>query len=386
MHRSLPSFIGLALFFQLLLAGCTPQEQAEVLTAIAPPAQTAAAQGKYFAETQAANLVDSAQALLATEAAKFKQTAKARAATEIAELLDTAQAHLVTEAIKQVTLAPTTWMVLKSTAEAAFGTQAVLRLPQAQTQALVILKSAQVKLSTEAAVHGPQALTEVAAFNRTAEAVASQAPQNAAQIQTQQAGAESTSQALTVTQQVLLSTPSPSSTSREALPVIVTYTASHDESLSAIARRFSLSVDRLLQLNQARLPDLQLDPNRVQQGWTLILSVVPQEIFTPGVVPIQVPWSSTPGCDVSQVDWLLPPIACENFALEVVSNTGHSSGCLSLDNLSGTMQTFTRYEGWLLTDSRGVLSYGWYLDERDSIVLIGPAIIVQQSSRTACGK
>jgi LysM repeat protein len=378
MHRI--SLVGLGFIFMhlLLLSACTAEQQAEVLTALAPPAQTVVEQGKNYAGTQSAELVGTAQARLATEAAELKETAKARVATEVAELIDTAQAKLVTEAVKQITLAPTSWIILKGTAGSVLGTQSAIRVPQAETQAAILFKTAQGKLGTEAAVLGPQALTEVASINQTAAAVATQSPPDPSILQTQAAIIQPSLPASQSTQ------PAPPIATSEIHPTIITYTTIEGDTLARIARQFSLSIDQLLRLNQARYPSLQADPDSLPAGWTLLLAANPAEIYTPGASQAQPPWSSDPQCDLSQVDWLAAPVTCEPFTIEIVSRVKLSLDCISLHNLLGYQQTHTLFKGWLLTDARGVLSYGWVFDRQEKATLIGPAIVFQTSSRTTC--
>jgi LysM repeat protein len=82
-------FLTIAAIFSASLIGCTAEEQTQVQTAIAPAAETAAAEAERFVKTQTAHLQETAQAAIQTKAVSFKETAEAQVATESARLLAT---------------------------------------------------------------------------------------------------------------------------------------------------------------------------------------------------------------------------------------------------------------------------------------------------------
>jgi hypothetical protein len=168
---------------------------------------------------------------------------------------------------------------------------------------------------------------------------------------------------------------------------IVTYAVVTGDNLSLIASRFSTTVDTLVTLNKDRYPSLVQNPRYVEVGWTLILSGKARAQATPAT-PIPATWSQTPGCDISNVDWLDSPLQCEPMALNYVSEVGHNIGCVSLDegNWSGYYMVHTALRGFgLKTREGGLINYGWYVDRETNRVVIGPSIVTARQSVVECG-
>ncbi|MBK7181183.1 MAG: hypothetical protein IPH82_29055 [Chloroflexi bacterium] len=105
-----------------------------------------------------------------------------------------------------------------------------------------------------------------------------------------------------------------------------------------IAHRFDTTTERLIELNAGQYPSLLDTPNYVEVGWVIIVAIEPPA--TP--VPIPTPFSNTPGCDVSNIYWLEPPITCQRYTVELVTDVSLSIACVVLDdNPLGYYKTVT---------------------------------------------
>jgi hypothetical protein len=398
MNRRGLLWLGLAAFVLIFLAGCDYVGEYQFGTVIAPPAQTIAAQGGRIAQTQAARLMITAQAGLATESADLRETAKVMAATAAGQVIDTAQAGLVTESAQQVTVAPTRIVEAGQTLAALVETQAALRLPQIETLAASLAQTAGVPIPTSQAPAAGVLPTQIADFSATLQvlptslvfptALATPAPVDPSGLQTQVAYAAQTAQAVAATAAAYAvappqAAPLPSSLGSLGAGLIVSYRVREGDSLESIARRFNISQDKLLRLNQARYPELLLDRDKLQPGWMLILSSAPEGLPIQGATSPM--WSSTAGCDVSQTSWLVAPVTCQQVSLDYVSDIYFSLDCISLNNPVGVTKKHTLLQGWILTDARSVLNYNLYFDKDRSIALVGPVVVFDESTYTACG-
>lgn len=168
----------------------------------------------------------------------------------------------------------------------------------------------------------------------------------------------------------------------------VTYIVVKGDSLSLIADRFSTSVDSLVDLNGDRYPSLAQNPRYVEVGWILILAGKAKGQTAPFSTPVPAIWSQTPGCDISNVDWLDFPLLCEPMILDYVSEVGHNVGCVNLDegNWSGYYMVHTKLTGYgLKTAQGGLINYGWYVDREKNKTVIGPSIVTGRQSLVECG-
>lgn len=95
-HSVLCLFVLIQTALALLLGGCQPSDQRAVETAAASAAQTAIAEGKKQAATQAIVMKETAVALAGTQAVKLKQTAVAAAGTSAAQVKQTVEAEIAT--------------------------------------------------------------------------------------------------------------------------------------------------------------------------------------------------------------------------------------------------------------------------------------------------
>lgn len=398
MNRRVLLLAGLAALLFIALAGCTYIDDYQFGTVIAPPAQTIAAQGGQFAQTQAARLLVTAQAGLATESADLRETAKVMAATAAGQVIDTAQAGLITQSAQQVTSAPTRVVEAGETLSALVATQAALRLPQAETLAAALAQTAGIPLPTRQAPVQNMLPTQFADFNATIQAAATgftppsalATPQPIDQntLETRVANAAGTAQAAAATGAALAlapqqATPLPIPGGPLGSGVIVTYRVVEGDSLQSIGRRFNLSPEKILRLNQNRYPQLLLDQGALQAGWMLVLSSAPDGLPINGSTAFL--WSPTPGCDASEVSWLAAPITCQQVSIDFVSQMYFSLDCVSLGNPVGVTKKHTVYQGWLLRDARGVLNYTLYFDVDQNLAKAGPVVIFNQSSYTICG-
>jgi hypothetical protein len=342
-----------------------------------------AAQGGRFAGTQSAKLLQTAQIKLATESAKLKETAKVEAATAAAGVIETAQARLVTQSAGQVTAAPTEVLELKNTAQALIATQAVALSPLLKTQAAKLGASSDSLLATESAQHLPQAMTQAAIYLQTAAAGALQGTVIPPALMTPASDLVGTSQAYLATQAAPL-LPTPIAPVQPASTIIV-YTLRDGDVLSNIASLFGVPQAKLIFLNQLRYPWLAGSPQSLATGMVLVVARQPDD--SAPVPPYGLAaWSGVPGCDVSSVDWLLPPIACRPATLDVVSSVDKTVGCVSLDNPLGYTLTHEVLRGWMLTGSDNTSSYGWFADLDRSAVIVGPALVAEKSIYTECRK
>lgn len=380
----------MALFLSLVLSAC--EAGIDVLseqyrTVVAPPARTAAAQGGQIAQTQGAKLLQTAQVKLATESANLKETAKVEAATAAAGAIDTAQAMLVTRSAGQVTAGPTQFTDLKQTAEALLLTQAAIRLPQVETQAAILRATTQARLDEEAAQRFPLTLTQAAAFQQTAESGILHSTLIPTELGSQVSGLASTAQASLATQFARLqATPLPPNLSAPppANTAIVVYRVRQGDVLSSIASRFGVTQEQIISLNQLRFPWLAGLPDNLEPGMTFVMAVTPDTNQLP-VVPFgQAAWSNTPGCVVSQVDWLASPVDCSPATIDVVSKVEMTVGCISLNNPLGYTLTHEVVNGWMLTGADLTASYGWFADLDRRSVIVGPAVVNSTSTYQEC--
>jgi LysM repeat protein len=359
---------GVLLVLPLWLSGCGGQFEtlaSRAGTVFAPPAQTVAAQGGQIAGTQAARLLQTAQVRVATESALLKETAKVQAATAAGSLIDTAQAKLVTESAGQVTAGPTELANLKNTAEALVATQVFERLPFIQTQAAGVASTALIPLGTEST-------------NLQATVLPPEAVQAAGEMQ-------ATLQSLAATELYPLSaTPVPPTVPADPVgPTIIVYIVNSGDSLSSISRVFGISIEQLVFYNQLRYPWLAKPSADLVPGMTLVVGRQP-DTGSPISPSGQVPWSGIAGCDVSRVDWLLPPINCQTASIDVVEKFDLSLGCISLNNPLGNTARHRAIKGWILTGADGTRSYGWYVDRGRGAVIVGPALISSSRQYVEC--
>ena len=366
------------------LAACDGQFEiltGRVRTVVAPQAATLAAQGGKLAGTQASRLLQTAQSKVATESADLKETAKVEAATAAGSLIDTAQARLVTQSAGQVTAAPTQLKDLKDTAQALLATQIALRAPALQTQAAELGAASEARLATEAATRFPFTLTQVAIFNETVQAGLAQVTQTPPVMITQVQDWLETAQAQVAP---ILNTPLPPDTPPARLPVsTVVYLVRTGDTLSQIASLFDMPVERLVYLNQLRLPWLASSPQNLTPGLALVVAREPDDGAP--VTPVGLAaWSGVPGCDVSQVDWLIPPLDCRPAEIDVVSKIDLTAGCIGLNNPLGYTLRHEILTGWMLSGVDGSQSYGWFADRDRNAMIVGPAIVVDKVLYSEC--
>jgi hypothetical protein len=374
-------FAGLATIF---LVGCGGEYlSGQFRTVIAPPAQTVAAQGGRFAGTQSARLLQTAQIKLATESAELKETAKVEAATAAAGVIETAQSGLVTQSAGQVTAAPTKILELKNTTEALIATQAVALQPQVETQAARLVATSESRLATESALRLPQAMTQAAQYLQTAQAGGLQGTLVPPALQTRAADLAGTSQAYLATQAAPLLSPPLSLV--QPVSTIIVYTVREGDDLSSITNLFGIPQEKLVYLNQLRFPWLASSPQNLAPGMVLVVKRQPDDA-APVAPSGLAAWSGEPGCDVSQVDWLIPPIACQPTSLDVVSRIDKTVACVSLANPLGYTLTHELLRGWMLTGADTSNSYGWFADRDRGAVIVGPALVVEKSIYTECRK
>jgi hypothetical protein len=351
-------------------------------TLIAPPANTLAAQGGRVAGTQAARLLQTAQIKVATESAELRETAKVEAATAAGSLIDTAQARLVTESAGQVTSGPTQLVELRDTAQALVATQAFANLPVIQTQ---------VAQMGEQGRPSPGGQPEAGETNGFAQALELTQAALLAQIQStpippdvSQAELQWTIQALAATRLAPYpETPIPSFVAGAAPATLVVYHFRPGDRLSAVAYLIRTPLEKLIYLNQLRYPWLASSPEQLVPGMALVVARQPDNGL-PVTPPGQVAWSDTPGCDVSRVDWLLPPVECQRVAIEITEEIRQTLGCISLDNPLGYTLKRRVIEGWMLTGADGTYSYGWFIDRGRQAVVVGPALIAASNAYTEC--
>jgi hypothetical protein len=357
----------------IFLVGCSVEYLNEQFrTAIAPPARTVAAQGGRIAGTQSARLLQTAQIKLATESADLKETAKVEAATVAAGVIETAQSRLVTQSAGQVTAAPTQVSELYNTAQALIATQAVKL--GATSGAL---------LETESARRLPQAMTQAANYHQTFQAGALQGTLVPPVLVPQAADLAATTLAYLATQAApLLSTPIPPF---QPASTIIVYTLREGDSLSEIANQFGASPEKLIYLNQLRFPWLASSPQNLAPGMALVVARKPDDNLPVNPSGLAA-WSGVPGCDVSMVDWLFPPIACQPAEIDVVSSVQKTMGCVSIENPLGYTLTHEVLSGWMLTGADTSISYGWFVDLDRSAVVVGPALIVEKNIHIECRK
>lgn len=381
-------FVCFIVLGAILLSGC----DGEVFgwkfgTVVAPPAQTVAAQGGRIAQTQAARLLQTAQGKVATESAELKETAKVEAATIAAGLIDTAQARLVTESAEKVTAAPTQLVELKGTLDAGIRTQAVEHFPAVQTEGAVLRATSEARLATAAVEEFPLSMTQAAAFYQTAQArlgISAALPPELGNRPAEDAPAAvaATAGALLAAQPTpALATPPPASSTAER--ELIVYITQEGDSLPKIASQFALPVEKLLYLNQLRYPGLAGAMDRLPAGLILILSSRPDD-GNPVQPANQAPWSNTPGCNVSQVDWLAAPIDCLPATIDVITKIEMTAACISLNNALGYTQTHEVIRGWMLKDAYHARSYGWFIDTGRRAIIVGPAIIAEKTIYTEC--
>jgi hypothetical protein len=378
--------IWFGLLLALLLGGCDGQFEVltgEYRTVVAPPAKTIAAQGGRLAGTQAAKLLQTAQIKMATESAELKETAKIEAATAAAGLIDTAQAKLVTQSAGQVTAVPTQAMEFKNTAQALLATQAAQRLPALQTQFASLGGTTQARLATDAVTRFPMSLTQIAAFNATARASGVEAtllglplPSGAGEMATAAADRSDQRPPPVITLQ-------PTFPSLAVAPTVIVYLVREGDRLAQIATLFGIPQEKLVFLNQSRLPWLADSPQSLLAGMSLVVSTIP-EANAPIIPAGPARWSLQPGCDVSQADWLASPITCTPATIDVVTKIENSIGCISLDNPLGYTFFHETPTGWMLNSLDGVQSYGWFVDKARGAVIVGPALVASSGSYTEC--
>ncbi len=204
-------------------------------------------------------------------------------------------------------------------------------------------------------------------------------------LETQAVRLKETAQAEIATQAArLVATQVPASTPPPTGDGVATYIVVEGDTLSKIASKFSIPVQTLVDLNRERYPSLVTNPDHVEVDWVLIAST-PEDVPAPAPPAAPTPWSNTPGCDVSTVYWLVPPITCEESVVNVVTEIGHSVGCINLeDNPLGYYIRHTIYKGWILTDANNVVSYGWFVDKERNSVVVGPAIVLETTPLVEC--
>jgi LysM repeat protein len=377
---------GLIIVLALGLSACEGQFEwlsGEYRTVVAPPAKTLAAKGGQAAQTQAARLLQTGQARVATDTSNLKETAKVEAATLAAGVIDTAQARLVTQSAGQVTAGPTEFFTLKETAEALFATQAADKLPFIQTQAARLRLTTEAHLATDTAGRFPMSLTQAASFLATAQAGAAPGgtlppdllEQSRDLAATLQAGLSSTPQPA---QSPAIVPTSPSTT-------LVIYHARQGDSLASIASRFDIPAERLLRLNEVRFPWLAASAQALTPGLSLVVLRQPDNAL-PVQPPAQAAWSNVPGCDVTLVDWLAPPIDCQEANIDIVTQIEMTGACIALENPLGYTLTHEVVRGWMLTGVDGSYSYGWFVDRDRQVVIVGPALVSARTSYTECRK
>lgn len=371
------TFLGSILFLALVffLSSCDVESlSGDLGTVVAPPAQTVAAQGGAIAQTQAAKLLQAAQIKVATESAVLKETAKVEAATAAGQLIDTAQARLVTQSAGKVTAAPTNAANLKNTAEALLKTQVIGRAPALQTQAAILLSTAEVRLSTDTVGNLPLVLTQGTGVEQQAPEIATQAVDL---VETARSAIETQAASFSLK-------PVHSATPAGVIPTIVVYLIREGDTLPAIAGQFGVSVEKIIFLNQYRYPWLAGSPQDISPGMSLVMAAFPGGDSAPVLPSGQAAWSDTPGCDVSQVDWLTPPVSCRLVQIDVVSRVTMTVGCVSLRNPFGYTLYHEVLNGWMLTGSNTVSSYGWFADHDRNAVIIGPAIVMEKQLYNEC--
>jgi LysM repeat protein len=358
-----------------ILSSCdTETLSGEFRTVVAPQAQTVAAQGGLIAQTQAAKLLQAAQVKVATESAILKETAKVEAATAAAQLIDTAQARLVTQSAGKVTAAPTNAINLKNTAEALVKTQVVGRAPVLQTQAAILAATVEARLATETGGNLPSAFTQGTGIAQQAPAIATEAVDL---VETARSSIETQAASLSL---VWI----PSATPAGVISSIVVYIVREGDTLATIAAQFGIPVERIIFLNQYRYPWLVGSPQNLSPGMALVMAVFPGNDSSPVSPSGQAAWSVVPGCNVIQVDWLLPPINCRPAEIDVVTRVAMTVGCVSLSNPLGYTLNHEVLTGWMLTGSDGTSSYSWFADHDRNVVIIGPAIVMEKQTYTEC--
>lgn len=384
----LKAFLSLVtiLLLSVLLSGC----DLEIFgwkfdTVVAPPAQTVAAQGGRIAQTQAAKLLQTAQGKIATESADLKETAKVQAATIAAGLIDTAQARLVTESAGKVTAAPTQLSETIGTVEAGVQTQAAARFPALQTESAALLATSEARLATAAVQDFPLSMTQAAAFYQTAQARLALVPSLPPLLDEQPADLAATAAnaaAILASQAApLLATPLPVPSQMES--ELIVYLTREGDALPQIASQFSIPLEDIFQLNQLRYPGLSGAVDQLPAGLTLILARRPND-GSPVQPANQAPWSNTPGCNVSQVDWLAAPLNCLPAEIDLVTKVEMTAACISFSNPLGYTQTHEILRGWMLKDANNARSYAWFIDQARRAVIAGPAVVSEKTIYTEC--
>lgn len=368
-----------------LVVGCGVETFSnEYRTVVAPVAKTLVERGGNVAETQAAKLLQTGQVKIATESANLRETAKVEAATAAGALIDTAQAELVTQSAGQVTAAPTQVSELNATVQSFAATQAAHGIPYVATQAMRMLGTIVPGLPTEAP---GEAQAQSLPTEQAQQAVPSQefsvpAPQATPTINwyaTLQSLSTPPAQPRQNQSPPLTSTPIPART-------LIIYTVQVGDTIEQVAAQFGLQADYLAWLNQLRYPWLVNPPHVLLPGSTLVVSRLPDDPFHP-LYPVPEPhWSSRPGCNVQQVDWLQSPIECIPAVIDIVISVQNSFSCITLKNPLGAMTTHQVVNGWLLRGAEGASSYGWFIDRLKNSIVVGPAIVSGKSSYQMCEK
>jgi len=116
----------------------------------------------------------------------------------------------------------------------------------------------------------------------------------------------------------------------------------------------------------------------------LVVAVIGNSQLAPVAAFAQAAWSNSPGCDVSQVNWLASPITCQPARIDIVSKIDMTLGCVSLENPLGYTLTHDVLKGWMLTGVDNTASYGWFADLDRRVAIVGPAIVSERSSYTEC--
>lgn len=371
-----------------LAAGCGVETlSGEYRTVVAPVAKTLVERGGNAAETQAAKLLQTGQVKLATESANLRETAKVQAATAAGALIDTAQAELVTQAAGGVTAAPTQLDELSETAQAFAATQAAQGIPFVATQAARLLGTvapgAAEKLlptllppSPPAVDEGPPPVQVEATLLSPVEATP--APPGS-RLPTVETGFPYQLDGDRARQQ------RPDSGILPAR-VFVVYNVEVGDTIEKVAAQFGTPAQYLIWLNQIRFSWLMTPPHVLLPGSNLVILRQPDDPENPLYPPLEPPWSVTPGCNVSQVDWLQPPIECYPAVIDVVTRVGRSFSCITWDNPLGETAIHQIIDGWTLRGADGAISYGWFIDRGKNSVIVGPAIIAGTSTYQQCGK